>query len=255
MKPIATLFAILLLALPSCAATETQALYLAGKYDAAMRLGGASKDAADLVAAARAALADATTRSQPCADCLERAQNYAQAAVAADPRLPTAHVLVAITLGQQARLRGPVLARLHKDPARAKAELDKALALDPHNALALASLGAWNVEIVRVGGPDLARWLYGASLEAGLKDFSEAFRAAPANVTLYYQYALSLAGYDPTAYRTAIMDALDRAVTDTPLTAYEKVAQKRSAVLLALLKRGDAKTFAARVHKYQGYPQ
>lgn len=254
MKKAAVLFLLAMLAAPSYAAGRAQALYAAGKYEAAMRVGGASKDAAELVAAARAALADATTRDEPCASCLERAQKYAQAAIAADPRLPDAHVLVAITLGQQARLRGPLLARLHKDPAHAKDEIDKALALDAHNPLALAALGAWNVEIVRAGGADLARWLYGASLKAGLKDFSEAFQAAPANVTLYYQYALSLAGYDPAAYRMAIGDALSRAIADPARTAYERVAQKRSAALLALLKRGDTKTFAARVRRYQGYP-
>ena len=42
-------------------------------------------------------------------------------------------------------------------PAEAKEQLDAALAVDPDNAYALAALGGWNVEIVRVGGGFMAR--------------------------------------------------------------------------------------------------
>jgi hypothetical protein len=253
MKLRLALFAVLLAA-PAGAADSAYDLYAAGKYQEAMRAGSAANDGPGLALAARAALADAATHPAPCADCLARAENYARAAIAADPRLADAHTFLAITIGERARLKGLVLARLHNDPARAKSELDAALALEPHNVMALAALGGWNVEIVRAGGAHLAHWLYGASLQSGLDDFTQALRRDPGNVALHYQYALSFSGLDPVAYRATIQAALQDAIKAGPHTAYEKIAQTRSAELLDLLKRGDKTAFAARVRKFQGYP-
>jgi hypothetical protein len=247
-------FALVLLAVRAGAADSAYDLYAAGKYQEAMRAGSAANDGVGLTLAARAALADAASRAAPCPDCLARAEAYARAAIAADPRRPDAHTFLAITIGERARLKGLVLARLHNDPARARSELDAALALEPHNVMAQAALGGWNVEIVRAGGAHLAHWLYGASLQAGLDDFAQALRRDPGNVALHYQYALALSGLDPGTYRGLIQSALQSAVADTPHTAYEKIAQSRSAELLDILHHGDKAAFAARVRKFQGYP-
>jgi hypothetical protein len=243
---------LLLLAVPALAAGNGHDLYIAGKYDEALRLGAASNDAADLVFAARAGLAEASVKS--CAPCVAQALGFAQRAVAADPGMADAHTILAIAIGQQARRDGLIVARLHNAPARAKQELDTALRLDPQNPLTLAALGGWNIEVARAGGAKLAHWFYGASVAAGQGDFAQAFRHAPNNVALRYQYALALSGLDPAAYRAEITNALEMAVKATPLTAYEKVAQTRSAELLDLLKHGDKPAYAARVRKFQGYP-
>ncbi|HLJ52350.1 MAG TPA: hypothetical protein VKT24_03135, partial [Rhizomicrobium sp.] len=130
-------------------------IYATGRYDEAMKAGAASGTALGFTVAARAALADATTRPSPCLDCLHRAEDFARQAIAADPRLVEGHVYLAVAMGYEARVVGPVWARAHNYPGRAKDELDAALALDPKSPWALGALGGWNVEIVRTGGERL----------------------------------------------------------------------------------------------------
>ncbi|MBL6938246.1 MAG: hypothetical protein ISS15_06570 [Alphaproteobacteria bacterium] len=236
------------------AAPNAYDLYVAGRFDAAMKAGEASNSALGFVTAARAALADAQTRAGPCLDCLKRAEDYARKAIALDNSVSDAHVYLAVAMGYEARIVGPVWARAHNYPGQAKDELDMALRLNPKNAWALGALGGWNIEIVRTGGARLASWIYGATDDAGLAAFASAFRQAPDNLTVRYQYALSLSGYDLDRFRPQIDDALAKVASLKPVTAYERTAQHRAAELASLLKKGDRDAFDAMVRRYQGYP-
>jgi hypothetical protein len=229
-------------------------LYVAGRYADAMKAGTAAATAQGYLVAARAALADATTRPVPCLDCLRHAEDLARKSTAADPRLADAHVYLAVAMGYEARVVGPVWARAHNYPGQAKGELDKALVIDPHSPWALGALGGWNVEIVRTGGDYLANWLYGASVDKGLAAFTAAFRMAPDNLTIRYQYVLSLSGYDADRFSHEIKDTFARIAHEKPTTAYETLAKTRAADLAALLAKGDRDTFNAKVRQYQGYP-
>ena len=100
----------------------------------------------------------------------------------------------------------------------------------------------------------MADWFYGASVDNGLAAFAAAFRAAPDNLSVRYQYALSLSGYDADRFRHEIDDAFARIARQKPATAYEALARARAGELAALLKAGKRAAFDARVHKYQGYP-
>lgn len=254
MKKTTLLLMAALAALPARAAETPYALYAAGKYEAAMKAGAAQNDTQGFTVAARAALADATTRDAPCLDCLKHAEAYARQAVAADARAPEANTFLAVSLGYEARIVGPVFARLHNYPDEAKERLDKALADDPKNVWALGALGGWNIEIVRTGGAYLGNWIYGATEDKGLEAFAQAFRSAPDNLSVRYQYGLSLSGYDADRFQSQILDAFARVGRLTPQTAYERIAQARAAELAALWKKGDRAAFDARVRKYQGYP-
>jgi tetratricopeptide (TPR) repeat protein len=244
----------LLLAGAGSGSDELFALYARGQYEEAMRQGAASGTASGLAIAARAAMADAMMRSVPCLDCLKRGEDFARRAIAADPHAPDGHVWLAAALGYEARIKGLVRARLSNDPAEAKQNLDEALRLQPGNAYALAALGGWNVEVVRVGGKFLANKLYGASLEQGLALFDRATRAAPRNVAVRYQIALSLAGLGEPATHERMEGELDAAIQAPPETAYEKFIQGRAKELLILSRRGDRDVFDAKVRIFQGYP-
>ena len=252
MKPILALL-IGLAASPALAATPYD-IYATGRYEDAMKAGAATGTAAGLTVAARAALADATTRPDPCLDCLKRAEDFASKAVAVDPHLADAHVYLAVAMGYEARIVGPVWARAHNYPGRAKDELDAALAIDPKSPWALGALGGWNVEIVRTGGERLGSWIYGASVEQGIAAFTAAFKSAPDSLSVRYQYALSLAGYDTDRFRHEIDDAFARIAKEKAATAYEVLAKKRAAELAQLLKDGERAAFDAKVRRYQGYP-
>lgn len=247
----------LLLASVVAAGTAPDALfqlYAEGHYQDAMRRGEESGSAEGLAIAARAALADAMTRPEPCLACLRRAEDDARRAVALDARVADGHVWLATSLGYEARLEGLMRTGLRNSAGEAKAQLDQALALDPGNAYALAALGGWNAEVVRVGGEYLAGKLYDASLERSLALFDRAGRNAPRNVAVHYQIALSLAGLDATRYRARIESELQAAIDGPPQTAYERVVTLRAEELLALLKRGDTEAFNAKLKTFQGYP-
>ncbi len=239
---------------PQARATAPFDLYVSGRYADAMTAGAASGTAQGYLVAARAALADATTRPEPCLECLRRAEDFARKSTAADPKLADAHVYLAVAMGYEARVVGPVWARAHNYPGHAKEELDAALALDPRSPWALGALGGWNVEIVRTGGDYLADLIYGASVDKGLAAFAAAFKAAPDNLAVRYQYALSLSGYDADRFNREILDAFARIAKEKPATAYETLARNRAAELAALLRKGNREAFDARVHLYQGYP-
>lgn len=232
---------------------DALALYQAGRYEQAIAEGSHQDNAGGYALAARAALADAALKS-PCLACLKRAEDLARKAIAADPRPADGHVYLAVSLGYQARIVGMVRARLGGYPEEARRNLDKALASDPKNPWALAALGGWNIEIVRGGGERLARWLYGASLEEGQRHFDAAFKAAPGNLVLHYQYALSLSGLDLDEWWPLVSDELARAAAAAPQTAYERFAQGRARALLAALRKNDRAAFDALVRRDQGYP-
>jgi hypothetical protein len=234
-------------------AADPLALYLSGKYDQAIAAGSRENTPAGFALAARAALADAMLKS-PCLACLKQAEELAQKSIALDPKLAEGHIFLAVSLGYHARIVGNIPAQLGSYPQLAKRNLDLALASDPGNAWALAARGGWNIEVVRGGGAALARWLYGATLEAGQRDFAAAFKSAPDNLVLRYQYALSLGGLDPNAYRDPVRDALTRASRATAGTAYEEFAQGRARELLEVLNRNDRDAFERLVRRDQGYP-
>jgi hypothetical protein len=235
------------------AADDALSLYRAGRYEQAIAAASSENTAPGLALAARAALAEAMLQT-PCLECLKRAEGFARKAIAMDSGLPAAHVYLAVSLGYQARIVGLIRARLGAYPEQARQNLDAALAKDSKNEWALAALGGWNIEIVRGGGTVLAKWLYGASVKTGLDDFAAAFKAAPDNLVLRYQYALSLGGFDLAAYRGEVSDALTRAAGGAASTAYEQVAQARARELLATLKRDDREAFDRLVRRDQGYP-
>ncbi|HEY2446411.1 MAG TPA: hypothetical protein VGI20_11810 [Rhizomicrobium sp.] len=252
MKSPALLVLLAFLVSPVSALTP-RALYNVGRYAEAEKAAIAQGNAAGYALAARAALAAEMMRPEPCTPCLEHAENLAQRAIDADPKLVEGQIEYVVALGYEARLMGPVEAHLKGLARDAKKHIDAALADDPGNVWAWAALGGWNIEIAHGAGSALARWFYGASLQAGLDDFSRAFVAAPNNLVVRYQFALSLAAYNHEVYRGLILDALDRAAADAPQSAYESFAQKNAKELRDALKSGDMEEFMSLVRRDQGY--
>jgi hypothetical protein len=239
----------------SCAqAGPALQLYEKGKYDAAIAAGLSENDGAGFAVAARSELAREQMREEPCRECLERAETYARQSIAADPKLAEGHIYLAVTLGYESRIIGPIAARFRGYAETAKKEIDYAIADDPKNAWAWAALGGWNIEIVHNGGTTLARWLYGATVPDGLEDFQKSFASDPNNLVLRSQYAITLSAYDRRKFRSDIASALSSAVTLKPRTAYETFAQTRARALLAALNSGDAAEFDRLVRHDQGYP-
>lgn len=253
----AALLALLLL-LPAAARAATTeeifAIYARGDYEQAAKVGEAAHTAPGYAIAARAVLAEGVLRDKPCLECLERAERLARQAVAIDPRHAFGQIWLAVSLGYQSRITGVVKARLRDAPGQSKLALDAAIAADPGNPYAVSALGGWHIEIVRGGGAYLARLLYGAREDQALALFDRSIKLAPGNVAVRYQIALSLLGFDADKYRARILSELRAGVAGEAATAYEKEIQGRANELLGLVNRGAQDVLAARVRKYQGYP-
>ncbi len=248
----------LLLLLPSMARAATTdeifAVYARGDYEQAAKLGEASHTAPGLAIAARAVLADEVLRDKPCMPCLLRAEKLSRQAIALDPHYAFGQVWLAVSLGYQSRILGPIRARLKDTPNQSKVALNLAFSADSANAYTISALGGWHIEVVRAGGAFLANHVYGATEAQGISLFDAAVRTDPANVAVHYQIALSLAGFDVVKYRSRVVMELRAAASNVPNTSYEKKIQTRATELLGLLNQGAHDAFESRVRKYQGFP-
>ncbi len=93
------------------------------------------------------------------------------------PNFADGQVWLAVSLGYQARIKGVLWARWQGFPDQAKAALRAAVAAEPDNPIAVSALGGWQVEVVKAGGPFLARQLFGASLSEAMSLFDRRVRA------------------------------------------------------------------------------
>jgi hypothetical protein len=226
-----------------------------GKYEEAIRQGLAENSADGLTSAAIASVSEMTLAPTPCLACIDRAEQLSRKALVADPKGANPTRCLTAALGYRGRLVGLLAARSAKLGETSKLALDEALAAHPHDPGLLSAMAAWHFEVVRVGGSVLANWTYGATMEKGLEDFSEALKLAPNDVIINYQFGLELAAYDADQYRDKIVRAWKHATTAPSQSAYDDAQKKRADELLTLLKGGDRQAFDEKVNAYMGIPK
>jgi tetratricopeptide (TPR) repeat protein len=231
------------------------AMFEKGDYLAAAKAGAAEGSAASLALAARATLADATLRDTPCMECLQNAEALARKAIAVDSNNWEGHIHLAVSLGYQARIIGPIRARFARFPEQAKQEIETALRLAPANHWTLSAAGGFNIEVVRSGGRFLGNLLYGATFENGVSYFNKAIAADPENPLIKLQYALALTGYDFDGRKTEIVAVLDSCVRAKPGNLYEEAMRQRGQRLLTLLNENKVDDYLVLARKYQGFPE
>lgn len=230
------------------------AAYREGNYAEAMRLAELGATAPALAFAARACIADAITRPDSfCLDCLKQAQDLARRAATIDPRLVEAHVQEAVALGFLGRVMGVQAARREGLAEKVRARLDTALAIDPGNPWAEASLGAWHLEIVTHAGPVLASLLYGADEQQGLALYRSALQKAPREPMLHYQYALALLAREDTDLQPEARQALQDVITSPEPDALARFAGTRARLLLDMMGPTRDPVRRRLVKQFQGY--
>jgi tetratricopeptide (TPR) repeat protein len=227
-------------------------LYAEGEYLAAISAGEAEGGSNGLTVAARAAIADAELRDTPCLECLLNAEEFAQAAIAADGENAEAYILLVTALGRRARVIGFFAAQREAIASRTDEAIATALHLDPASPFALAVRGAWHIEIVNQAGRFLGRVLYGANFEEGKNFYRQAIEMDPENLVTRYQFALSLDGYDFEQERTEIEAALEAAIAGDPGNAYEASIKDRAQTLIDLLRGGMEDAFRERMRQFRG---
>ncbi len=207
-------------ALASPATDELSAGHYARAYDLAQQSG-------DLPTASSAALAAITFTPSPDSAAIDRALKAAQAAVQANPNSGQAHLDLAGAYGLRANTSGlsPAAYRLARD---ARGEIERAVALDPHSARALAALARWHA-----GAYARAGRLSGGNPDTARKLATQALAGAANDIAVYVNVATALSDLkDSRSARTV----LDRALSLTPQNAVERDYQAQGKALLTKLK-------------------
>lgn len=219
---------------------QARALYDAGKFLAAAEMAQALGGSPGLTLAVRATLAHYAYVDRAAArpEIFARMNALADQAVQLDARNAEAHLQSAVALGYRGRMSGPMPAHFAGYAKDARAHMLAALAIEPENAWAHAMLGAWHMEIVRKGGGFMARSLYGARLDEGLKLYRGALELEPNNLVLHYEFGLALAAQDAKKFGGQSQQHLRIALALPPKNAFERLAQDRARALLNALRSG-----------------
>ncbi len=247
----------LALAAPPAWAAESSALALfeQGQYAKAIDTAAAEGGGVGLALAARATLAEASLRDAACFECLKRAEGFARQAIAADPNNLEGQLQLAVALGYQARIIGPLRARFQRFPEQARNAIETALRLEPNNPWALATARGFQIEVVRSGGRLLGNLFYSASFDDGVAYYQRAIGADPDNAVIKIQYALALTSYAFEARRVEIVAVLDSVTRGPAPDAYGKAMKVRAAQLLDLLNHDKREEYLTLAWRYLGFPQ
>lgn len=205
--------------------------FLRGAFEEARDLGVASGAAGDLVIAARSlnALAYFSTDRREARTLANDALSLAETAIDRAPDLVEAHLQAAISLSLRGANMVPVKALFLNLPSRARTAIDRALALDPENAFALSTSGAWRIEVARRGGGGV----FGANPEQGFQEFQRARAIDPGNLSVAYECALRLFADGRPEWHEPARAALDAALNATPASAYEERLKGRAQAMHA----------------------
>ena len=215
---------------------EAFRFFEAGDGDAVIevadRLGGAENAA--LAARALNARAYLEPDDSEARNIADRALEYAEAAMEADPALVEGRLQGAIALAQRGARMAPWRAFFLKIADRARDALDLALEMEPENAWALSSSAAWHLEVSRCGGEGR----FGSDPEFGHRQFLAARDADPDNLLIAYECALRLIAYDREEWRADAMAALQMATSATPENTFEAAVQSRAHRLRKAIESG-----------------
>lgn len=212
-----------------------EALYRQGSFEKAADLARALGSADGHALAARAMVVEAMWLA-PQDEKLARlaiAAAHARDALELAPDHADAHLQLAISLGQAARLRNPVSVHLNGYVSDGKQHLEAALDLAPEWSWAHGMLGAWHLQVVGHAGPDLALELYGAKVQAGLELCGRAAELAPESIVPRFACALSLLELDRETYGRDAAQALALLIELPARDAAERLVQEQARRLLA----------------------
>lgn len=212
---------------------EASTLLDKGDWKAAASMGAALGSVEGLAVAAKATTLGAGISPDSQKRALyEKAQDYANQAIALNPASAVANFELARADGRLSQFVGVLQSLpLARD---IKAALTKALQADPKMDEAYVALGLWNAELVSKGS--FVAFAYGADGAQVVPNFEKAVAIAPNTIIHRVEYANALLKLDPTKNKAAAVAQLQKAVTLTPVTYWDKLDLKTAQDKLASLK-------------------
>ncbi len=167
-----------------------------------------------------------------------QAEEYAQKAVKVNPNDTWGHFFLSAALGKRALLLGKK--EQIQMSRRVKAEIEKAIELDPNNDLAYHALGRWHRRMAEIGGVKraLGGLLYGdiprGTFEESEKYLKKAVELRPDYTNHYLELGRTyLAMEKKDLATTCFQQCLDAPITTSKCELYKKEAAEE----LAALKR------------------
>lgn len=223
---------------PAFAAPDpaAQAAYVRGDYLEAAAAAEKAGGAENLAFAAKALNAisyfdrDRKSTRERC----NRAMDYAERAIAADPAFAEAHFNLGVAMLIKASNMGAARAFLSNLPARGRRKFDDALALDPDFAPFLVASAAWRIEVANRGGG----FFYGADPEEGFAEMQRGRALDPADNVIAHECALRLLADGRASWRADALACLDDALARATDSTFEAAIQEKSRALKAAIDAG-----------------
>ena len=212
---------------------EARDLFTAGEYNAAIDMARAENTPDGLVLAAETLSAKVMlgfvedhNRSA------KQAKKWAERAVKADPNSHEARVQFALAFGFETRTSSPFRAWRKKLPKKTLAAIDMVRTSFPEDPRGDALLGAWHLGIVRKAGAKRGRNMFGADEALGVGGYEKAVAAAPDDIVIGSNYAVTILALDTEKYFTRGTEVLRHIVSVPAKNAVETEIQRRMRVLL-----------------------
>lgn len=241
---------------PSYAASyqEAHALFDTGDYDGATKMASSLDSAQGYALAARSLLGkiNLQTREERSLKDIEKAIALSQKALELEPDHVEGHLQLASSYGIKGRQVSMFRAQMAGLPEKARAHLTRGIELDPDNGWCWAFIGAWHLEIVRKGGEGVARTLYGATTEEGIKAFDHSLTVDAKNPTLPFQYALVLLTMDPFANEARGAELLKQTIAIPVSDHQDRATVAHAQELLSAVEKNDIKETMRLLADYQG---
>lgn len=258
---LAITLALIILLLPRAADAQTQqqarALYDAGDFLASAAMAQSLGTSHGMSLAARSTLAHYAyvDRAAATPEIFVHANGLADQALQLDARNVEAHLQAAVALGYRGRMTSPPQAHFAGYAKGARSHIQSALQLEPENLWAHAMLGAWNMEIVRKGGGFMARTMYGAKLDEGIRLYRRALELDPNNPVLQYEFGLALAAQDAKKYAADASQYVKIALALPAKNAFERLALIRAQLLRNALNSGKKAELRAVIVAQTEFPR
>jgi len=202
----------------------------ANNYEALWKVARAMIDVADALPAK-----DPTTPAKQ-KKMYQEAENYARRAVKANPDDTWGHFFLSAALGKRALLLGKK--EQIEMSRQVKAEIEKAIALDPNNDLAYHALGRWHRRMAEIGGVKraLGGLLYGdiprGTFEESEKNLRRAIDLKPDYTNHYLELGRTyLAMGKKNLAAECFQKCLDSPVTTSKCELYKQEATEELAKL------------------------
>ena len=212
---------------------EASAILDRGDWQAAASMAADLNSSDGFTVAARATALGATVSAEGARQgLLEKAQSYANQAIRLNPNNAAAHFELSRADGRLAQFAG-ILQSLNL-AADIKRALAKATELDPKMDEAYVALGLWNAELISKGF--IVAQATGADRDQVVPNFQKAIALAPGNIGHRVEYANALLLLNRNANRPIAVAQLQRAISLTPVTYWDKQDQATARKNLDALK-------------------